>query len=156
MKLHFSHTGCVQGRRFTHGGENKDFGVGGYETARCSSAETCRCFVRTRCLLLRGRGSSELLAPIPVHSKVCLQISLKAPYTLWTGIAQYVWRLATGWTVRGSNSGEGDIFRTCPDHHGAHPASSTGGTGSFQGTEAKRLGRAVNYPLPQAPRLKKE
>jgi hypothetical protein len=24
-------------------------------------------------------------------------------------------RLATGWTVRGSNSGGGEIFRTCPD-----------------------------------------
>jgi hypothetical protein len=33
----------------------------------------------------------------------------------WAGIAQSVLRLATGWTVRGSNPGEGEIFRTCPD-----------------------------------------
>ena len=30
-------------------------------------------------------------------------------------IAQSVWRLATGWRVRGSNPGEGEIFRTRPD-----------------------------------------
>jgi hypothetical protein len=31
------------------------------------------------------------------------------------GIAQSVQRLATGWTVRGSNAGGGEIFRTRPD-----------------------------------------
>jgi len=31
------------------------------------------------------------------------------------GIAQSVLRLATSWTVRGSNPGGGEIFRTCPD-----------------------------------------
>ena len=31
------------------------------------------------------------------------------------GIAQSVKRLATGWTIRGSNPGEGEIFRTRPD-----------------------------------------
>ena len=30
-------------------------------------------------------------------------------------VAQSVQRLATGWTGRGSNSGEGEFFRTCPD-----------------------------------------
>jgi hypothetical protein len=30
-------------------------------------------------------------------------------------LAQSVYRLATGWTVRGSNPGGGEIFRTCPD-----------------------------------------
>jgi hypothetical protein len=30
-------------------------------------------------------------------------------------VAQSVLRLATGWTVRGSNAGWGEIFRTCPD-----------------------------------------
>jgi hypothetical protein len=29
--------------------------------------------------------------------------------------AQSVWRLATGWKVRGSNPGAGAIFRTPPD-----------------------------------------
>ena len=30
-------------------------------------------------------------------------------------VAQSVQRLATGWTVRGSNPDGGEIFRTCPD-----------------------------------------
>ena len=30
-------------------------------------------------------------------------------------IKWYVFGLATGWTVRGSNPGGGEIFRTCPD-----------------------------------------
>ena len=29
-------------------------------------------------------------------------------------VAQSVWRLAMGWTVRGSNPGGGEIFYTCP------------------------------------------
>jgi hypothetical protein len=33
----------------------------------------------------------------------------------WAGIAQLVLRLATGWTVRGSNPGGGEIFRIRPD-----------------------------------------
>jgi len=33
----------------------------------------------------------------------------------WAVIAQSVQQLATGRTVRGSNPGEGEIFRTCPD-----------------------------------------
>jgi hypothetical protein len=33
----------------------------------------------------------------------------------WAGIAQSVQRLATSWTVRGSNPGEGEIFSTRSD-----------------------------------------
>jgi hypothetical protein len=39
----------------------------------------------------------------------CLYLVIKA------GIAQSVQRLATGWTIRGSNPGRGEIFRTRPD-----------------------------------------
>ena len=56
-------------------------------------------------------------------------------------ISQSVQRLATGWTVRGSNPGGGEIFLTCPE---AHPASYTMGTGSFPGV--KRPGRGVDHP----------
>jgi hypothetical protein len=43
---------------------------------------------------------------------------IKIRYIIQCGVdwvAQSVWRLATGWTVRGSNPGVGEIFRTCPD-----------------------------------------
>jgi hypothetical protein len=62
------------------------------------------------------------------------------------GIAQSAYRLATGWTVRGSNPGGGEIFP------GAHPASYTIGTGSFPGL--KRPGRRDNHPPPSRVEVK--
>jgi hypothetical protein len=62
------------------------------------------------------------------------------------GIAQSVYQLATDWTVRGSNSGGGEIFRT-------HPASYTMGTGSFPAV--KRPGRDVYHPPPSSAEVKK-
>jgi hypothetical protein len=38
------------------------------------------------------------------------------------GIAQSVKRLATGWTVRGSNPGGSEIFRKCPDRPWGPPS----------------------------------
>ena len=37
-------------------------------------------------------------------------------------VAQSVYRLATAWTVRGSNPGGGEIFRTCPDRPWGPPS----------------------------------
>jgi hypothetical protein len=66
------------------------------------------------------------------------------------GIAQLVWRLATGWTVRGSNTGGGEIFLTRPDRPWG-PPSIQGVPGHFP--EGKAAGA---YPPHLAPRLKKE
>jgi len=43
---------------------------------------------------------------------------------MWAGIAQSVQRLATGWTLRGSNPGEGrgENFRICPDRPWGPPS----------------------------------
>ena len=62
-----------------------------------------------------------------------------------TGIAYTVQRLATDWTVRGSNAGEGP---------GAHPASYTMCTWSLPAVNCPR--RGAEYPFHLAPRLKKE
>jgi hypothetical protein len=61
------------------------------------------------------------------------------------GIAQTVQRLATGWTVRGSNPGVGEIFRRRNTDPWAHPASCTMGKGSFPGV--KRPGPGVYHPF---------
>jgi hypothetical protein len=45
------------------------------------------------------------------------------PHLIRTGIAQSVKRLATGWTVRGSNPGEGRVFAPVQTGPGVHPAS---------------------------------
>jgi len=37
-------------------------------------------------------------------------------------VAQSVWRLATGWTVRGSNPGGGEIIRTRPNRTWGPPS----------------------------------
>ena len=62
--------------------------------------------------------------------------------------------LATGWEVRWSNPGGGEIYRTRPDRSWAHPAFYTMGTGSLPGV--KRPGRSVDHVPHLAPRLRKE
>ena len=63
-------------------------------------------------------------------------------------VAQSVWRLATGWTVRGSNPGGGKRFSTSvqigPE---AHPASCAMGTGSFPGVKNGRGVTLTPHPL---------
>jgi hypothetical protein len=71
-----------------------------------------------------------------------------------TGIAQTVQPLATGWTVRGSNPGGGEIFRTRAGRPWGLPSRHIGYRLAFPA--AKRLGRIVNCPPRLAPRLKKE
>ena len=66
-------------------------------------------------------------------------------YTMVVGIAQSVQRLATGWTVLGSNPGGGDIFRTRPDRPQGPPSLLYNGYRvSFPGV--KRPERGVNDP----------
>ena len=48
-------------------------------------------------------------------------------------IAQSVQRLATGWTVRGSNPGGGEIFRSCPDRPWGLPSLLYNGYRVFAG-----------------------
>ena len=73
--------------------------------------------------------------------------------TTWAGIAQSVWRLATGWTVRGSNPGGGEIFRTRPDRPWGPPSLIYNGYPvPFQGV--KRPGRGVDHPPPSSAEVK--
>ena len=62
----------------------------------------------------------------------------------WTGTAQSVQRPANGWTVRGSNSGGGEIFRNCPARPWCHLAPYAISTRPFTGV--KRLGRGADQP----------
>ena len=65
-----------------------------------------------------------------------------------------VQRLATIWTVRGSNPGGSEVFRIVQNGHWPHTASCTVATGLF--LRAKRPGRDIDLSPPLAPRLKKE
>jgi hypothetical protein len=63
--------------------------------------------------------------------------------------------IATGWTVRGSNPGGGDIFRTRPDRPWGLPSLLYNEYQvSFPGV--KRPGRGVDHPPHLVSELKKE
>jgi hypothetical protein len=67
------------------------------------------------------------------------------------GVAQSVSRLATGWTVRGSNPGRAR-FSAPVQTGGANLTSSTVGTGSFPGLKRPVLG--VDLPPPSSAAVK--
>jgi len=81
-----------------------------------------------------------------LRSAACLHTNQSRSYLnhlvqyVKSGPGSVVGRLPTGWTVRGSNPGGGEIFRTCPDRPEDHTAFYTIGTGSFPGI---RCGRCV-------------
>jgi len=51
-------------------------------------------------------------------------------------VAQAVQWMATGWTVRGSNPGGGEIFRTCPDRTWGPPSPLHNGYRVFPGVKS--------------------
>jgi hypothetical protein len=63
-------------------------------------------------------------------------------------IAQSVYRLATGWAVRGSNPGGDEIFHTCPDRPWGPPSLMYNEYQVFAGVR-KRLGRDAD-PSPHS------
>ena len=56
--------------------------------------------------------------------------------TLWARIAQSVQGLATGWMVRGSNPGGGEIFCTHPDWPWGTPSLLYNGYWAFSAGQA--------------------
>ena len=58
----------------------------------------------------------------------------------------------TGWTVRGSNPGESEIFRTHPDRPSGPPSILDNRYRVFPGV--KRPGRGVDYPPPSGAKVK--
>jgi len=62
-------------------------------------------------------------------------------------VAQSVQLLATGWTVRGSNPGGGEIFRTCPDRPWGPPSLLYNGYRVFPGVKSGRGVTLTPHPL---------
>ena len=80
------------------------------------------------------------------HSPTDVRLSFRLTlHFLWAAIVQSVWRLATGWTVRGPNPGGGEIFCTRPDQPWGQPGLLNNGYRvSFPGV--RRPGRGVDHP----------
>ena len=70
-------------------------------------------------------------------------------------VAQSVQRLATGWTVRGSNPGGGEIFRTCSDRPWGPPSLLYNGYLVFPGGKG-RPGRDADLSPTSSAVVKKE
>jgi hypothetical protein len=79
-----------------------------------------------------------IIYDIPVINGIIIIILLLLFEISWAGIAQSVQRLATGWTVRGSNPGGERFSAPVQTDPGAHPPSYTMGTESFPGGKAAR------------------
>jgi len=79
-------------------------------------------------------------------------VSLSCDVIWRAGIAQSLQRLATGWTVRGSNPDGGEIFRTCPGRPLGPPSILYNGYRVFPWV--KRLGRGVGHPPPPSAKVK--
>ena len=74
---------------------------------------------------------------------------------MWARIAQSVQRLATGWTVGGSDPGGGEIFRTCPDRPWGPPSLLYNGYRVFPGGK-KQPGCDADPSPPSSAVVKKE
>jgi hypothetical protein len=82
-----------------------------------------------------------------LHKDVSMYALIYAMSLLYFYTSTYGSRLATGWTVRGSNPGGGEIFRTRPNQPWGPPRLLyTMGTGSFPGV--KLSGRGTDHPPP--------
>jgi len=109
---------------------------------------------KTRTFDLKAAGTTNIAKLGNIHSAYRLWrfqslLLLRKPQCLRAGIALS----ATGCTVRGSNPGEGEIFRTRPDRPCVPPSLLYNGYRfSFQGV--KQLGRGVNHPLPSSAEVK--
>jgi hypothetical protein len=71
---------------------------------------------------------------------------------MWAGIAQFIKRLAMGWTVRGSIPGRARYSAVVQNDPGARPAPYTVGIGSFPGI--KRPGCDFDHPPPSSAEIK--
>jgi hypothetical protein len=88
-----------------------------------------------------------------------MNVSIKSMWILTcipteTGIAQAVWRLSTGWTTRGPNTGGRRDFATCPHRVWGPPSLLYNGYRvSFPGV--KRPGCGVNHTPPSGVEVQK-
>jgi hypothetical protein len=93
---------------------------------------------------------------LPFLRSVSHTMSYSTPKTLFSlPCVLTLFRLAMGWTVRGSNLGRGDFSLSVQTELEVHPASCIMGTGYLsRGQSGRRVALTTHSHL--APRLKKE
>ena len=95
-----------------------------------------------------------LTLPVSFHQFSILTFHSSTNEAIWAATAQSVYRLATGWTGRGSNPRGARISAPVLTGPGAYPVPYAMGTGFSPGV--KRPRRGVYHPPDLAPRLRKE
>jgi hypothetical protein len=86
-------------------------------------------------------NSNTVLPKPKISQHLVLLLHYLIDIWLWVGpVAQSVYRLARGWTVRGSNPGGVEIFHTCPDRSWGSPSMLYNGYRVFPGGK-ERPGR---------------
>ena len=83
----------------------------------------------------------------PLTSCPHLTLIKRSPCGAVGRVAQSIQRLAIGWTVRGSNPGWGEIFRTCADRLWGPPSFLYNGYRSFQGVKSGQGVTLTPHPL---------
>ena len=96
------------------------------------------CHIWTCRVLPDGRG---------IVAETCSRDGNSIVVYTWVGIAQLVYQLARGWTIRQSNRGGGRDFRTRPDRSWGPPSLLYIGYWVFTGGKAAG---GVNYPPPSS------
>jgi len=106
------------------------------------------------CIMIAFNITTTTTIIIIHHHLVMVQKAQARPQYQWIQF-QSVWRLATGWTVRGSDPGWGEIFRSHPDRPWCPSSLPYNGCWVFSGGKTAGPRR---WPLTPhlAPRLKKE
>jgi hypothetical protein len=85
--------------------------------------------------ILNGRNSEYFIRSFVLFIIIIL-IFFKVLYSSVGRVAQSIQRLTTGWTVRGSNPGGGEIFRIRPDRTRGLPSLLCNGYWVFPGGKA--------------------
>ena len=90
--------------------------------------------------------------PLPRRSRLHFSATRCSVYTTLNNVpvgtvAQSVKQLATVWTIRGSNPGGGEIFRTCPDRLWGPPSLLYNGYRVFPGLKSGRGVTLTPHPL---------
>jgi hypothetical protein len=88
----------------------------------------------------------HLLKLFPAEAIGISDIFLSSSIYVWARIAQSVYRLATGWKVRGSKPGGGEILRTYPDRPWDSPSLLYNGYRVFPGGKAGRGVKLTTHP----------
>jgi len=126
----------------------------------CNICNICKCPFRHKVETFGTAVSLETALHILTfsvlifHLYINLNNYIDTTHQLVDQVVQSVQRLATGWTVRGSNPGGGEIFRTFPDRPWGPPSLPYNGYRIFPGVK-ERPGRDAEPSPPSSAVVKK-